>query len=254
MKETKKSLAEELENLLVRINEGKDPQDLKKQARCLLDSLSADDLTAAQERLVKRGVSVHRVQQLATAFLLMGITGGKAAGFRERLSEGHVLRKVLAEHELIRCFIAELEDVVLAVSQMEILNENSPELLRLGHIVDHIAAMEEHLERENDVLFPAIHTAGWGSLCGLVEGDHIRIQRSIDSLLSLMTSFDKMPRSLFAARLLSETRIFCLLIKEHLFYEDHVLYPASAAMIDNPEFWDRLKRICNEIGYCGLHL
>jgi len=254
VKDIKKTLAEELENLLVRINEGKNPLDLRKQARCLIENLSPDDLTAAQERLVKSGISVHRVQQLATAFLLMGITDGKAAGFRERLSDGHVLRKVLAEHEMIRCFVAELEDVVLAVSQMETLNENSHELLRLGHIVDHIAAMEEHLSRENDVLFPAIRIAGWGSLCGLVEGEHTRIQRSIDSLLSLMASFDKMPRSLFAARLLSEIRTFCPLLKEHLFYEDHVLYPAAAAMIDNPEFWDRLKRICNEIGYCGLHL
>lgn len=253
MKEMKKSLAEELESLLVRISEGRNPQDLRKQARCLIENLSADDLAAAQERLVKNGISVHRVQQLATAFLLMGITNGKAAGFRERLSDGHVLRKVLAEHEMIRCFVAELEDVVLVISQMETLNEHSPELLRLGHIADHIAAMEEHLSRENDVLFPAIRMAGWGSLCELVEDDHIRIQRSIDSLLALMASFDTMPRSLFAARLLSETRLFCTLLKDHLFYEDHVLYPAAAAMIDSPEFWDRLKRICNEIGYCGLH-
>jgi DUF438 domain-containing protein len=49
-------------------------------------------------------------------------------------------------------------------------------------------------------------------------------------------------------------KTLCPILKEHLFYEDHILYPVAVAMIDNQAFWDKMHQICDEIDYCGIHM
>jgi DUF438 domain-containing protein len=251
---TKKCLAEELEGLLLKINEGKTPADLRKQANRLISTITPQDIAQAEDRLVQGGLSARRAQQLSATFILMGLMGGNKSNLRERLTERHVLKKVLAEHDMLLCFISDLEDVALKIGQSNFLNDTSGEIRRLAHIAEHISAMEEHIDRENDVIFPALRAQGWQSLCQSAEGDHVYIRSCIKELIKLLEAFGAMPFDVFKGKLLSIVNTLCPILKEHLFYENHVLYPVAVAMIDNPPFWDKIHHVCDEIDYCGVHL
>lgn len=253
-KPVKKCLAEELEGLLLKINDGKPTADLRKQANRLISSITPQDIAVVEDRLIQGGLSTRRVQQLSAAFILMGLMDSNKTNLRERLNERHVLKKVLAEHDMLQCFISDLEDVVLKIGQASFLSDTSGEIRRLEHIAEHVNAMEEHIDRENDVIFPALRSQGWDSLCQSVENDHIHIRTGIKELVGLVDSFGEIPFGVFKGRLMSVVKALCPILKEHLFYEDHILYPVTVAMIDNQTFWDRMHQVCDEIDYCGIHL
>jgi DUF438 domain-containing protein len=253
-KPRKQGLAEELEGLLLKINRGGNVGNLQKQANQLITAITPHDIAVVEKRLVQSGLSSRRVQQLSASFILMGLMEGKHTNLRESLAENHILKKVLAEHDMMRCFLADLEDVAMRISQSDFLNDTSGEIRRLAHITDHIRAMEEHIGREDDVIFPALRSQGWGNLCKSVETDHIYIGVGIRELVDLVDNFGNISFDVFKSRLLSMVKTFCPILREHIFHEDHILYPVAVVMIENIEFWNKMREVCDEIDYCGIHL
>ncbi len=247
-------LAEELTGFLMKLNEGKSDNRIRKEATRLITHITPKDIARAEQRLARNGLPLKKIQQLSAAFVLMGVLEGNEDGLRSRLGPHHILRKVMAEHEMMRCFLADLEDVALQIQQVERLGATSREFMRLAHIVEHLNSLEEHMDREEDVLFPALKKHGWKSLFEHIESEHIHILMSINDLVKLVMAFDKMPFGTFKTRLMSTVRYLCPLMREHLFREDRALFPLAVSMVSDDKVWDHLRKICNEIDYCGIHL
>ena len=244
----------ELVNLFIQISEGKTNKGLRKEANSLIAQISPNDIASAESHLLKNGFSAKRVQQLSAAFVLMGTLEGNKMDLHKRLPEGHLLRKVMAEHEIFRCFLSDLEEITDQISKMDELSDINAEFMRLSHIAEHLNAMEEHHDRENDVLIPYLKKRGWEHLCRSVESDHVYLSVAINDLVKLVTGFRRIRFSVFKSRLSSLVHYICPAMKEHLFHEDHVLFPLAVEIINDPAIWKNLKRICDEIDYCGIHL
>lgn len=252
--ENKKDVVGELTGLLMQIHEGKNRQTIQKEANRLISRIRPHDITHAENRLLESGFTAQKVRQLSAAFILMGVMEGQKGELVKQLPEGHLLRKVLAEHEILRCFIADLEEVSGSIGQMKTLSDASSEFMRLSHILEHINAMEEHMDRENDVIFPALKHQGWETLCRSVENDHVYLRMAINDLVKLIMNFRSTSFSVFKNQLSSLTKYLCSALKEHLFHEDYVLFPLAVEIIDDPGIWKKLKTICDDIDYCGIHL
>jgi hypothetical protein len=203
---------------------------------------------------MQNGFTVKKIRELSSAFIMIGLLENGAVDLRSRLPDHHILRKVMAEHEMQRCFLADLEDVAIQIQQAPQLTPSSSEFMRLSHIIEHLNSLEEHQARENDVLFPELRERGWKSLFAQIESQHVYIQMSIDDLIKLTMAFDKMPLSSFKTRLLASVRYLCPLLRDHLSYEDRVLFPLAVAMVENESVWEHLRQVCNQIDYCGIHL
>lgn len=248
------NLAEQLTGFLMKLNEGKNDRRLRQEANRLITHITPGDITRAEQRLARNGLSTKKIQQLSATFVLMGVLEGNEESLRARLSSNHILRRVMAEHEIMQCFLADLEEVAAHINQLERLGPFSYEFRRLTHIIEHLNSHQEHIAREDDVLFPALKKYGWTSLFEHIESEHIHIQMSINDLVKLIIVFDKMPFGTFKKRLMSTVRYLCPLMREHLFHEDRALFPLAISMIDDDKVWENLRRICDEIDYCGIHL
>lgn len=248
------TVSNELVNLFIQISEGKANKGLRKEANRLISQISPHDIAFAESELLKSGFSAKRVQQLSAAFVLMGVLEANKSNLQHRLPEGHLLRKIMAEHEMFRCFLADLEELTDRIGEMDDLSDTSCEFMRLSHIVEHLNAMEEHHDRENDVLIPYLKKMGWEHLCRSVESDHVYLSVAINDLVKLVTGFKRIRLSVFKSRLSSLVRYICPAMKEHLFHEDHVLFPLAVEIITDAEVWKSLKKVCDEIDYCGIHL
>lgn len=247
-------LAEELTGFLLKLSRGKKNDGLRKQANRLISSITPNDIAQAEKQLAKSGLSLKEIQQISASFILMGVLGENKTDLRKRLPANHILRKIMAEHEMTLCFVADLEDVAIQIQQKNALTATSGEFMRLAHIVEHLNALEEHMERENDVLFPTLRGQGWQNLFDHLEHEHTYIQMSVHDLVKLITAFDKMPFNNFKTRLLATVHYLCPLLREHLYREDQVIFPLSVSMVRDPKIWDRMRKVCNEIDYCGIHL
>ena len=253
-KANKQKNAEILTRLLRRISSGEDPALLRKEASRLATHIDPKDIAIAEENLLKDGFSARMVQQLSSAFMLLGILEEHAATLKAKLPDDHVLRMVLAEHDLLKCFISDLERVTKRIDQLENMTDVNAYFQRLTHIIEHLDGMEEHIEREEDVIFPYLRNHGWNSLCAAAQSDHVNIRVAVSDLIKLVASYKKNNFKEFKVRLNSTTNYLCPLVKEHIFQEDNVLYPIALEVIEDKDVWERMKSVCDEIGYCGVHL
>jgi DUF438 domain-containing protein len=246
--------ANALTRLLKRINEGADPKDLRKEAGQLMANVTSRDIAAAEQNLISGGYPAKLAGQLSAAFVVMGIIEGQKIDLRAQLPDNHIIRKVLAEHDMIRCFLADLKDVANVITRENTITSASSEFRKLAHIAQHLEAMEEHIEAEEDVIFPYLQKHGWTSLCRAAHSDHIYIKIAIDDLMKLVRTFNPTCLDEFKVRLNSITKYLCLTMVEHILQEDNILYPVALEVIRDQQVWDRIKAICDDIGYCGLHI
>lgn len=248
------NLAEELTSFLIELSDSKDREVLRERANRLIGSVSPVDFARAETNLMRNGVPPQKIHQLSTLFIMMGLAERETADLRVRLPDYHILRKVMAEHEMLRCFLADLEAVAERIGRASHLTPSSVEMMQLGHIAEHLNSLEEHIGREDDVLFPALKERGWKSLFRRIETEHSYIQLAVNDLLKLIVVFEKMPFENFKIKLMSVVRYLCPLLREHLFHEDRVLFPLAISTMGDEKLWERLRQVCNEIGYCGIHL
>ena len=246
--------ADELTRLLRRISKGEDPTILRKEATRLISDVCPQDIATAEQNLIESGLSAQLVQQLSSAFMLMGILEENSTSIKARLPYSHILRKVMAEHEITRCYLADLETVVKEIDAMEKVTDVCSEFRRLAHITEHLNAMEEHIEREEDIIFPFLKKHGWRTLCRTSENDHIYIRVAVDDLIKLIVTFRQQKDGRFKVKLKSIARYLLKRMRENLFQEDNILYPIALEIVNDENVWERMKCVCDDIGYCGLHV
>lgn len=249
---TKKAQA--LTRVLERIYRGIDPKLLCKEAGHLFPDIGPGDIAVAEQNLINAGYSPRLAQQLSSVFVYMAMLKDQNTSLKFRLIPGHLLHKVMAEHELIRCFLIDLDSTEAEIQQTRHLTDTSSEFCKLGHIVRHLDAMEEHIAREEDVIFPCLQEHGWGGLCRSVRSEHTYVRIAINDLVELVQMFDENKIQEFKARLKSVTAYLCLTMVEHLFEEDNIVYPIALEVVTDNKVWERMKVVCDEIGYCGLHI
>jgi DUF438 domain-containing protein len=244
--------AQILTHLLRRINGGEDPNLLRRQAHQLLPNIDPEDITQAEQSLIDDGYSVQVVQLLSATFMLMGIPQEQNANPKTWLPANHLLNLAMVEHDLIRFFLADLNDAVKDIGCLYYLTDVSSEFRKLAHIIEHLTVMKKHIEREDDVIFPYLTRYGRISLCRAMQGDHINIRT--ENLASLIVLFNEVKLDQFKAGLVAATRRLWVIMQEHLSQEDEILYPIALRIINDAEVWEHMKAVCDEIGYCGIHL
>ncbi len=63
------------------------------------------------------------------------------------------------EHDLFRCYAAELEVLIETIRHLDEMSEVSAEFRTLVSATRHLFMLHEHLEREEDVIFPYVRLA-----------------------------------------------------------------------------------------------
>lgn len=242
-----------LTNLLLRINQGDNPQVLRKEANRIVSNLAPKDFTSAQNRLVDYGYSEKLVHQLSATFLLMGLFEIRKGNPRADITADHIVYQVSTEHDLIRCYLADLESVVAAINKAEQLTDTSSEFRRLCHLVQHLNATSEHFAREQDVIFPALEKHQFVAICSELKSLQADIDMAVNALTNVTMNFKANRLEIFKSQLTDVTDYLVSAMLGILVKEDNELYAVALKTIDDQTVWKRMKWVCDEIGYCGVH-
>lgn len=240
--------------LLERINRGENPRLLGKEASQLLENVGPEDTAAAEQNLIEDGYSARIAHQLSAVLVFVGLHESVARSSEGRLPDNHIIRRVMIEHDLFRSFLGDLHNIVEEIVSLESLTDVSSEFRRLVRIVGHLNAIKEHIEREEDVIFPYLRKHCWTELSQTAHSEHINIIIYIDNLVALVTSFNNIQYKDFETVLIKIVGRLSPIMLDHFSGEDEFLWPISLAAIDDPKVWERIKALCDEIGYCGVHL
>ncbi|MHC4394185.1 MAG: DUF438 domain-containing protein [Planctomycetota bacterium] len=248
------SKAKNLTRLLKRLNHGEDPNLLRKEANHLVTNVGPQDIARAEQNLINDGYSTQLVQQLSATLMLMGIFEEQSANLKSQLAANHILRRIMVEHNIIRCLLADLDEIVDTIGCLDELTDVSLEFRKLSRTIEHLKATKEHIEREEDIIFPYLKKHVWMRLCQTIQGEHIYLRTEIDNLFELIVLFNNISFEEFKARLITIVQNFSVIMREHLCQEDNILYPIALGVINDAIFWEKMKAVCDEIGYCGVGL
>jgi hypothetical protein len=87
-----------------------------------------------------------------------------------------------------------------------------------------------------------------------MQTEHTYIRIALTDLDRLVKGFGESEFDEFKIRLVRVTQFLSSAMQEHIFWEDHILYPIALEIAEDKRMWDRMKCICDELGYCALHI
>jgi DUF438 domain-containing protein len=242
--------ARKLADILGRVRDGEDPTKIREESRQLLSTLRLSDISKAQKYLLGSGISLEQLRILVYAFA--SILGDQFALLRANLSANHPVRKILAEHEMFECFLADLAEVNLELQDSEVLTELSSEFRKLEHIAEHLQAIDVHNQREDDLIFPILENYPCKSICVVLGKAHWRIKNMVGNLTMAVNNFKSFEPQQFKIQISALSSAIVPIIREHIFQEDNILYPVALDVIEDDRIWQRVKQISDEMGYCGF--
>ena len=239
---------ERLVNILEKLS--KNPQASFQE--CEEDFISHADfgeMAIAQQTMLKNGVEAEELLAVWRAY--KHILPDQVSCLRKEIDENHVLRKVLAEHEMMLCFIADLEDVTKDINVLETGSSLTHEIRRIGHISSHLVYSEQHREREEELIFPELRSRGYTEVLQILSKQHWEISRANYKLHGLIWKVDEIEFDEFKRKLNELVGFVVPAMRLHLFIEGNVVFPLAVAVIKSKRVWDRMKTVADEIGYCG---
>jgi DUF438 domain-containing protein len=241
----------ELTEILRRICAGEQIEKVVEQTKQFLVAVGPRDLALAERTLFESGHSVSYLDRLCETHLR--IFGNRFSGVKYQLSPNHIIAKLLAEHELLLCFVADLEDVNYTVRRMRHCTTVSAEFRKIAHIAGHFAGFNEHRELEDEIIFPELDRRGCYGPLAMVKAEHLCIDISTSRFLELVGMAEGMDFRQFRPQLAQIVDFLVPAMREHVFKENNIFFPIALEVIDDAGAWERVRGLCDQIGYCSMH-
>ncbi|MBN1795924.1 MAG: hemerythrin domain-containing protein [Sedimentisphaerales bacterium] len=226
-------------------------QRLSEQNRELLASADAREVAHAQQLAMEAGIDLDdlfNIWQKNKAIL-----PDVQAKMRVELPENHIIQLILAEHDMILCFVADLRDVNIDIQQMPYAASTNSTIRKLEHIARHLTYSSEHPEREDQVIFPHLKHMGFAGPSEIISLQHQQLKVRLEELLQLVWAIDEISFDAFKLRLQQLVEYIVPTMKRHIFIENNLVLPLALEIINEPKIWQKMKQICDEIGYCAYH-
>ena len=137
-----------------------------------------------------------------------------------------------------------------AIQRLDRHDPERPEFAELRDIADHLVCAEPHHQREEQVLFPEVEGRGLTGPPHIMRLEHEDLRRRKHEIQELAERVGEMDFDEFKRRLDVAAKVIVATLRDHIFKEDHILYPAALQAIPEETVWARMKAACDAIGYC----
>lgn len=240
----------QLSSILKRLNAGESPQRVKKETQDFLASVSPEELATAEQQLVEAGLAPEDLRHLCSAHMEM--MGGELAAMKAKLPLGHVIYTFVIEHEIILGFLDELEVLNQAVQKSTEHDAAKSTIKELNGLADNLIGAEPHHKREEDVLFPEVEARGLSGPPRIMRMEHVDLRQRKHELKDILEMALKIDFASFRKKLDAASKLLILTLRDHIFKENNILYPAAIQIVPEPAVWKHMKAECDKIGYCAF--
>ena len=241
---------EEVTQLLMRLIAGDEPEIVRQESQELLAVIEPQDIALAEQKLLELGIGVENFRGLCIAH--MEAFKDQKSKIITNLPQGHVLNTILSEHEMILCFVSELEDINKKIQQPDYSTQDSAHIKKLAHVARHLVLADERHQRQDEIILPELERRGYYGPSQIIKMGHISVNSSKHELKDLVEHGTHRDFSRFKWKLNAIVEVLAPTMREFIFIEDNVLYPVALDVIDDSSVWQRIKAVSDEMGYCGL--
>ena len=243
-----KKKIQQLTGILKRLNVGENSAEIKQAAKDFLSTIDPAELSAAEQKLIDAGLAPEDLRHLCSAHL--ELLDDNLGQMKLTLKPGHVIDTLIKEHEIILDFLDKLEKTNQKIQKMRSHKDNQEEFELLKNIAEHLAAAEPHHQREEKVLFPEIEKRGVFGPPQVMVMEHEDLRRYKKELKKLTGEISKIDFDDFKKRLDTVAKFIIMILRDHIFKENNILYPTALEVIEENGVWKKMKDDCDKIGYC----
>ncbi|AGB18217.1 DUF438 domain-containing protein [Thermoanaerobacterium thermosaccharolyticum] len=239
---------DKLADILKRLNNNEDPDSVKNEAKELIEDLTAEELSLAEQKLIDEGIEAEELRGLCSVHIEM--LEGQLNGLKASLPHDHVLNTLIEEHDEILKLLDRLEQLNAKIQKMKSFEEDTEIFKDLKNTAEGILNAEKHHKREEDVLFPELENLGITGPTRIMRLEHDEIRLRKRMLVELANNINFIDFSDFKNRANELSNYIVFNMRDHIFKENYILYPTAYEVIADDNLWSDMKKRCDEIGYC----
>lgn len=237
-----------LVDVLMKLNSGENPQEVRKEARTVIEGITPAELSEAEQRLVDEGMDPENLRDLCS--IHMDMLSGELESFKAKLEPGSMLHTLISEHDEILKFLDALDEANNVIQNMDSYQPEAIVFKELNHIASHLVETEKHHQREEDVLFPELEKRGISGPPRIMRMEHDQLRPRKRRLKEISENVQNIDFKEFKKELDELTGFIVFNLRDHIFKENHILYPTAFEVIDDPSVWKKMVNEADEIGYC----
>jgi len=203
-----------------------------------VESATPVQISLAEQELLNRGVMEENDLKEFCQLHLKSIED-RVQAIKANLAPGHPIHTLICEHEEIKSFLQQLEQLLDKLAESKLKREDKQEL---KEIAKQLLEAEKHHKREEEIIFPRLEEKGITGPQRIMIQDHDRYWPLKQELKRLTDNID---RNQSKIREVGEELVQGL--RDHIFKENNLLYPTA---LDHLEDWEEIKKESDDIGYC----
>ena len=244
-------IADELQALIGRLNNGVRKDLVCEEARIFLASVDPAELHEAEKQLMERGVLIEQFHQLCAIHLNLDEEEDNLPSMAFCAIGSSITDVMYHEHEIILDLLEELESIGHRLQSLEIYDPHSHELTRLPAVIDALMNVESHLRREEQVIFPELESVNSRCSPKVLAAEHQRLRDELASISELVHSATT-DIERFRQKAVANINIIVPVWWRHIFKENNIILPSFAEYVTDEDRLAMLKSLCDRIGYAGF--
>ncbi|NLP33794.1 MAG: DUF438 domain-containing protein [Clostridiales bacterium] len=241
---------EQLANLLNRLNQGNITDELRQEALQIVSNIDPVELSLAEQKLIQDGMNPEDLRNLCDVH--MEVLSDELDKVKNNIDEGHVIDTLINEHEKLKEFLTNLEDINSAIQLMKSKEENTDIFKRLVETSTLIIDAENHHLREENVLFPELEKRGITGPTRIMRMEHDELRLRKKTLKDAALNVETMDFKEFKSVVDEAAKYIIFNLRDHIYKENHILYPTAIERIEGAEIWKDMKERCDKVGYCSF--
>lgn len=241
---------DKLTNILERLNSEGVTEELREEALDIVSNIDPIELSIAEQNLIEKGMNPQDLRHLCD--IHMEALQDELEKLKRQVEPGHVLDTLVVEHEKIKEFLTELEEINFKVQRMQ-SREEDPELFkRLLKVAELILDAENHHKREENVLFQELENRGITGPTRIMRMEHDDLRKRKRALKQMAENVEKMNFYDFKVKVDEYAKYIVFNMRDHIYKENYILYPSALDAIKEKDLWEDMKERCDKVGYCSF--
>jgi uncharacterized protein len=236
------------QDLLKLVAASQDPESVGRDQMEFLGVVGSRVLNAQELKLAEKGISIDDLRKICGR--KMEATQQRNNSLRDSLPPSHMLRIVYAEHDLTLYFLYDLMNLVITLYKSTGWVASRKDCEKIIHITGHLCHMDAHQTREEQIIGPQLAVHKCADLPKLIFGEHKRLHKHRVELKKYVDQIEQVEFEKWLKNFGEVVQTFVPATREHIYKEEHILYPEAMKIIDDPRVWDEMRDACDNIGLC----
>ena len=172
--------------------------------------------------------------------------------FYANLPEGHVLKTLYREHEIILKTLDEITELNTKIQGLSTVEDAENDLDKLHHLAIKVTESEPHHQREEQALFPVMIERGMAGPPTVMTMEHEPIHKYKHDLKDITVNYNGLSWDEIRTKINSTCTGLCEMLSSHIQKENLMCYPMAFQGIPEEHVWQDMKKKCDRIGYCSF--